>query len=264
MKRLIPVLTLFALLLPSATFAQNHANAGVGEKYWIEFSATWWKPSLDGLVQSDKLGLIGSQIDFITDLGFENSKHQDVRLVLRPGRKHKFRFQYSPLEFTGDSVLTRDIAFAGQIYPVSLPVQSLLTWKVMRVGYEWDFFYRPRGFVGVLLEIRKTDLTAALDSFIASGSIAGTAPLPALGVVGRFYPIRNLAIHLEGSGLKLTDFSPEHSFRALDLEFSATYNVTRNVGVSAGWRRMNTNIRFDEDRGDLNFKGLWLGGVVRY
>jgi len=255
---------LAATVASAQTGRTTDPKAGVGEKYWVEFSATWWQPALDGLVRSDSLGLIGSQIDLVSDLAFKNSSHRDIRLVLRPGKKHRFRFQYTPLGFTGDSLLSRDIAFAGQIYPVSLPVQSALTWNVMRFGYEWDFFYRPRGFVGVLLEVRKTDMTAGIDSIIGSGEIFANAPLPAIGLVGRAYPVRHVALNFEVSGLTLSDLIPDIEFKTLDYEFSATYNVTGNFGVSGGFRRMNTRLVFDTDMGELNFRGLWFGGVVRY
>lgn len=263
--RVMAALVLAAFATPA--FAQGSpagSRPGVGETYWIEFTATWWKPDIEGSVSSDRLGLIGSRIDFVSDLAFENSKHSDIRLVLRPARKHRFRFQYTPLEYAGNSVLSRDITFAGQVYPVSLPVESFLTWKVMRFGYEWDFFYRPRGFVGVLVEIRKTDLTAGLNSIVGSGEIFGEAPIPALGVVGRVYPIRHLAVNFEVAGLKLTNIDDKHDFKTLDLEFSGTYNFTRHFGVSGGWRRMNTDVRFEGDRGDLILAGLWFGGSIRY
>jgi hypothetical protein len=272
MKRPLVLSVLYAgllsLLLAGPCAAQtppdHHATSpGLGEHYWIEGTVTFWKPGLEGAVSSDRLGLIGSRVDFISDLGFENTGHQDVRLVLHPAKKHKVRFQYSHLTFGGDSILARDITFKGQVYPVSLPIQSELTWNVMRLGYEWDFFYRPRGYVGMLVEIRQTDLSASLSSIIASGEVTGNAPQPVLGVAGRVYPVRQLAINLEGSIGKLTDLA-DRDFQSVDFEVSATYNILRTVGVSGGWRRMNTNLTLNSDHGDLNFAGLWIGGVFRY
>jgi len=253
-----------ACAAPARAQGSGTPSSAVGERYYIEFSATWWNPLLTGSVSSDRLGLVGSTIDFVSDLGFNRSRQSDMRLVLRPAKKHKLRLQYTPTDFSAQSVLTRDIAFAGQVYPISLPVESLLTWTVLRLGYEWDFLYKPRGYAGVLLEVRKTDLTAAIDSIIGGGEIAGNAPFPAIGFVGRAYPLKELAINVEVSGLKITDFNPDHAFKLLDMEISATFNVTRNAGVSAGWRRMNTSLVFDTDRGVLDFSGLWFGGVVRY
>ena len=167
----------------------------------------------------------------------DRSRQSDVRLVLRPAKKHKIRFQYTPTDFAAESVLTRDIAFAGQVYPISLPVESLLTWKVMRVGYEWDFFYHPRGFIGVLVTGGFTTLDAGISSIIGSATAEGDAPLLEIGAAGRFYPIRHLAINVEGSGLKLTDLEPDTALKTMSFDLSATYNITNNFGVSGGWRR---------------------------
>jgi hypothetical protein len=41
-------------------------------------------------------------------------------------------------------------------------------------------------------------------------------------------------------------------------------NLTNNVGVEIGWRRMNTFLHIEEDEGDFKFQGLWFGGAVRY
>jgi hypothetical protein len=239
-------------------------NGGIGEKYHFEFSYTWWQPSLGGNVTSDQLGLIGSRVDLTSDLSLEHAQFSDLRFVLRPARKHRIRVQYTPIKFTGSGVLSRDITFAGRVFPISLPVDSQLTWRVLRVGYEWDFFYRPRGFVGVIIEGGVTKLDASISSLVGSASAEGQSPMIAFGMAGRFYPIRHLAINLEGTGLKLTDLQPDSVFKTLDLDLSATYNFTNWVGVSGGWRRTDTSLKFNGDSGEVDFKGFWIGGVVRY
>jgi len=259
-------LTLTASVAPAQTAQPDpkpNPNNAVGEKNWIEFGANWWQPGIDGSVQSDRLGLAGSQIDFQGDLAFDTSRQADFRLVLRPAKKHKIRMQYTPTEFTGESLLTRDINFAGTVYPVSLPVESQLTWRVFRVGYQWDFFYRPRGFVGVIIETGMINMNAGIDSIIGSAEVAATSPIVAFGLAGRFYPIRHLAINMEGTGL-LADVDAENSLETLALDFSATYNFTNYVGVSGGWKRTSTKLQLDADRGTVIFAGLWIGGVFRY
>jgi hypothetical protein len=239
-------------------------NAGIGERYWIEFTYTWWQPGLDGNLTSDRLGVIGSRVDFTADLALESARFTDFRVVLHPAKKHRIRFQYTPIRFEGSGTLTRDITFAGQVFPFSLPVESFLTWKVLRVGYEWDFFYRPRGFVGVIVEAGTVQLDAGIDSIIGGAQAEGQSPLVAFGLAGRFYPIRHLAINVEGTGLQLTDLEPDSLFKTLAFDISATYNFTRIVGVSAGWRRANTSLKLDGDSGDVDFKGFWIGGAIRY
>lgn len=239
-------------------------KSGIGERYRIEFSATWWHPSLNGNVTSDRLGLIGTRVDLGSDLALDTARFADFRFVLRPGKKHRIKIQYTPIKFTGSSTLTRDITFAGIVYPVSLPVQSVLSWKVFRIGYEWDFFYTSRGFVGAIIEGGTTELTAGIESIIGGAEVSGTAPLFAIGMAGRFYPVRHLAINAEGTGLKLTDLKPDHVFKTMSFDVSATYNITNYVGVSGGWRRARAALTLDGDSGELTFAGLWIGGVVRY
>ena len=267
MTRSIACFVLALLVTSRAASAQttgaSDPNAGVGEKYWIEFSATFWQPRLAGSVQSDDLGVVGSRIDLASDLALDRARSSDFRLILRPGKKHRIRLQYTPTDITGEGTLTRDITLGGQVYPVSLPVQSFMTWHVLRAGYEWDFFYRPRGFVGVIIETGYLDMTAGLDSILGTGEVFGEAPLVAVGLAGRFYPIRNLAIHMEGTALK-ANLSPENEIETLALDFSATYNFTRYFGVAGGWRRNHTMLKVDTDIGDVNFSGFWIGGTVRY
>ena len=236
----------------------------VGEKYKVEFSYTFWQPKLDGNLTSDQLGVIGSRVDLTSDLALETARFHDFRFVIRPAKKHRVKIQYTPIEFNGSGTLSRDITFAGVVYPISLPIESLLTWKTFRVGYEYDFYYKPRGFIGVLVMAGTTAFNARIDSVIGSAEALGDAPLIEIGAAGRFYPIRNLAINFEGSGIKLTNLEPDSMLKTLSFDLSATYNFTNNFGVSGGWRRLDTNLVLKGDSGELDFKGLWIGGVVRY
>jgi len=259
----------FVLLLPAIASAQmtrprKAAQPALGEKYRLELAAAWWKPNLFGSVSSDRLNLVGSRVDLVDDLGFGEAKFRDLRVTLRPGLKHKLRFQYTPLEYSASATPHRQITFAGHVYDVALPVDSELGWKVWRFGYEWDFLYRPRGFVGALLEARKTELTAALTSLAVTGDIAAKAPLPSIGLVTRAYVLPDLAVHFEISGLKVPPINDKYEGSYSDMELSGTVNVTNNLGFTIGWRRLNTNLRIEQDFGDLRFQGVWFGGAIRY
>jgi hypothetical protein len=270
------VLTLVgALALSFAIAAPAEAQLGpkrqtepaIGENYVFEVQYLWWKPEIIGSVTSDRLDLVGSRVDLVNDLGFENdTKFRDWRFTFKPGRKHKIRFEYTPLKFKSEGVLTRDITFAGQTFPVSLPIESSLEWKVWRIGYEWDFISKSRGYMGVLGEVRKTQLSASLNSLAASGAVLAEAPLPAIGIVTRVYPLPDLAVHFEYSGMKVPDdaFGKDYGGVYTDMEVSATVNITKSLGVNVGWRRMNTDIRVNSDAGDLNFRGISFGAAVRF
>jgi hypothetical protein len=255
-------------LAPATSQAQYAApelrTEAIGEKYHVEAAFSLWMPSLFGVVSSEQFGILGDEIDFENDLGFKRTRFKDLRIVLRPATKHRFRIQYTPVVYSAETTLNRSVIFNGQLYPVSLPIQSSVGWKVWRVGYEYDFIYKPRGFVGVLVEGRFTEFSAELNSLIATEFTRARAPLPAIGGVGRVYVLPEVAINFELTGFKVPDIDPKYKASYFDWDIHGTFNVNNYVGMQVGWRRMTTFLVVDRDLGDTKFQGMWFGGVVRY
>lgn len=241
------------------------ADPATGENYHVEIGGFLWSPTPDITITSEALGIIGSRIDFVEDLGIEKSTFKQLRVVLRPGRKHKFRFEYTPIHYEATGLLQRDIVFNGILYPISLPVDTELTWRAFRFGYEWDFVYRDRGFVGLLLEAKYTDVEATLSNVIDTEYVRARAPIPAIGVIGRAYPAPNVSITGEFSAFKLPDsIDEDYGGNFYDFDLYATVNFNDYAGVQAGYRSFNVFYHVDEDEGELNLKGLYFGGVLRF
>jgi hypothetical protein len=241
------------------------ARPAIGERYHVEVSGNLWNPALLGIVSSEQFGILGTDIDFVGDLGYEQSRFRDLRIVLRPGRKHRFRLQYTPVRYEAETVLARTIVFNGVKFDANLPVNSQFDWKVWRLGYEYDFFYSSRGFVGVLFDVRHTTMEAEISSIITNTEYTrARAPLPAIGVVGRAYVIPELAVNFEVSGFRLPDVDPKYAASYFDWDVYGTFNFTEHVGLQAGWRKVSTYLAIEQDKGDLQFKGLWFGAALRY
>jgi hypothetical protein len=219
---------------------------------------------VQGIISSEQFGIPGDDVDFVRDLAFEQQRFGDMRFVLRPGKKHRFRFQYTPISYAAETSLRRPIVFNGQRYDIALPVASEFEWKVWRIGYEFDVFYTSRGFVGILFDVRQTRMTAHLASPILDEFTTASAPLPALGVVGRAYPIRNVAINFEVSGFRLPNIDPDYVGSYYEWDIHGTFNVNENLGLTGGWRRTTTYLGIKNDIGDLKFQGIWFGAAVRY
>ena len=99
----------------------------------------------------------------MNDLGIEKTWFKQLRIVLRPAKKHKFRFEYTPITYDAVGTLPTNIVFNGILFPVTFPVTTNLQWKAYRFGYEYDFVSRDRGFVGLILEAKYTDVQATLE-----------------------------------------------------------------------------------------------------
>jgi hypothetical protein len=239
-------------------------GGAVGERYHVELGGTFWSPAPDLIISSEQFGIPGTEIDAASDLGFEEQRFRDLRLVLRPSRTFKFRLGYTPIRYDTQTTLQRTIIFNGQRYDVGLPVNSTLEWNAWRFGLEWDFIYRSRGFVGFIAEAKYTDLNVTLATPVGSLTefTRVRVPVPTIGGIARVYPLRNLAVTGEVTGLRLT--IDENEGQYLEYDINGTYNFTHNFGVRAGYRSLGVNYRVDDDRGELNLTGLYFGGLVRF
>lgn len=235
-----------------------------GERYHFELSFNFWNPTPDIVITSEGLGIPGSDIDFVTDLGIEKKRFRQIRAMVRPGTKHKLRFEYTPISYDSSATLTRDVVFNGITYPISLPVETELKWNAYRFTYEWDFVSRPRGFVGLLLEAKYTDVETTLTNVVDTQFVRARAPIPAIGIIGRGYIMPNVAITAEFSGLKIPEIDEEYAAKYFDFDLYGTVNFTNNVGAQFGYRSFNVHYLVEEDEGSLKMKGLYFGGTVRF
>ena len=222
------------------------------------------------MISSERLGLVGSDVDFKSDLAFSSSRFRELHFVFRPTTKFKVRLQHSPLKYDASTVLERTINFGGVEFPLTVPVTSSFDWTMLRVGAEYDFVHRSRGFVGVLVEARRTRMEATVmtpgASLVdpATVSIDREAWLPAIGIVVRGYVLPRLAIDVEYGGSKIPKIQDKYSGHYTDFDIHATFSLANSLGVQAGWRKVNTFLDVEEDTGDVTFQGPWLGAVFRY
>jgi hypothetical protein len=245
--------------------AKPASNRATGENYHVEIGGFLWPPSPEIAISSESLGIIGSKIDFVTDLGIETSTFKQIRVVLRASTKHKFRFEYTPITYTAHATLKRSLIFNGISYPVTLPVDTELKWKAYRFSYEYDFVYQDRGFVGLLLEAKYTDVEATLANRIDTEFVHARAPVPAVGFIGRAYPASNISITGEFSFFPLPEsISDKYKAKYYDFDFYGTVNFTDNFGAQGGYRSFDVFYHIDSDEGDLRLKGFYFGGIVRF
>lgn len=243
-------------------------NPAIGEDFHIEGGVSFWNPTSDISVASSGsgalAGLVGTTIDAKQDLGFVDQRLPEFQVMLRPAPAHKFRFQYIPINYDASSTLNRTIVFNGQRYQVGLPVNSTLEWKAYRFGYEFDFIRRSQGFVGFIAEAKYTDVQVSLTSPVASEFVQARAPIPALGGIGRYYFVPNVAITGELTLFKLPTIQDRYAGHYVDLDIYGTFNLQKNVGLQAGYRALDMGYLVKQDTGSFVLKGLYFGVIARY
>jgi hypothetical protein len=265
-----------ALLAAARADAQFQvADPVPGEQYVVELGLYWWTPTPVLDIQTGALAAVGeNRVDFVQEFGIENRRFTEFRATLKAGRKHKLRFSRVPMRYDESATLTRTIDFGGATFPVSVPATADLEWLLWRVGYEWDFASTDRGFVGLVTEIKINQVTAELAAENLGSELTEiTAPVPTIGIVARGYPGRHVSITGEFTGFSVPGFvgnwvskavGDDFEAKMFDFDIYATVNLGRNVGIQGGYRSVTADYTVDDDAGDLEMKGPYFGGLVRF
>jgi len=269
---LVSVVTLGLLAVPAGASAQYRSQsmngAGIAEDYHIEAAYSWWNAEPDLIVNSESLGILGSDVDLISDLGIEKKKLGKFDLVLKPSKKHRFKFEHLPIKYQTDAFpVTREFIFNGQRFTIGLPVTTSVNFSNDTFGYEYDFLYFSRGFVGASINVMLSNIDVDLQSPIGNEFFQQAVPIPAFGFAGRGYVTPNLAIDAEIKFFRIPEsleqqLEGDGSYNDFDLH--GTYNINKYVGAQLGWRKTTIFYQAAQDRGDLKFTGYYFGGVVRY
>lgn len=254
---------------PSTTKSGGGGRTPINEPYHVEVAFNLWDPVPQFIVSSESLGIPGSAIDVQADLNVQQKQMYEIRLQLRPGKHHKFRFHYLPMAYTGQTTLSTEIIFNGIKFPVSADVATDFRWNTYRIGYEGDFVSRDWGYIGVILEAKYTDARVELNSPAIGREFAqARAPIPAIGATARVYPVKWVAITGEFTAFKLPEGiqgiptgTEAHYF---DWDINGTVNFTHNFGVEAGYRTLDLRYSVEQDNGQARLKGFYFGGVARF
>ena len=249
----------------TAQFLAQPANLPIGENSHVELFAGTWAPTSAMSIASDAFGIGGTYIDLTRDLAVTPDRFTELRLRLRPGRRHRFRIDYLPVNYAAETIVERRLVFRGIAYDVGEPVHSTLTWKTVRLGYEYDVIHRRLGHFGVILEAKYTELEAALNSSSDREFVRARGPIPAFGAVLRLYPLSALSVAAEVTAIRLpNNVVNKYSGRYVDVDIYAAMNFIESLGLQIGYRSLDLSLVANEDIADLRLAGIYLGALLRF
>jgi len=175
-KRIYVVLSLFlpVLLLPVSALA-----------FEIGARGHYWFPTLDGTVKVDEASIIGTTVDFDTDLGIEDENYPSVEVFVGAG-DHHLSFTYMDIDYAGSKTLTKTVVFRGQTYAVSAVVDSSIKYQMMDLHYQYDLLDLENvlaGFsLGGVLQVKYLDGDVALKTTGIDEKEEFTLPIPMIGL----------------------------------------------------------------------------------
>ncbi len=247
------------------------------ENFTLELGLASWTPTPELLLQTGALARLGeAEVDLVREFAIEDTRFRDFSVTLKAGRKHKIRFNRLEMKYDEAAVLERSFTFGGQEFPVSIPATALLTWDLWRFGYEWDFVATGRGLLGVIVDLKYNRVDAELAAEGVGATVTeATAPVPTIGFIARVYPHRAFSITTEFTGFSVPGFigdrisdslSDDDDFEAKLYEFDiyGTLNFGRHLGIQGGYRRLSAEYLVEDDAGDLELRGWYWGGLLRF
>ena len=254
MKTRIPLLAAAMLCVSGVASAQSSP-----ENFGFEAGLIFWKPSPEIVLTS---GTVGTPVDFVSTFAVEDKRFRSYRIVTKAG-KHKVRFSKENIKYDPTATLTQTIRFQGQTYTVGVPTTAELDWHLTRIGYEWDPVSTPRGFLGLVFDLKYNTMKAQLSAPGVTAEIfEHTIPVPTIGGIGRGYLGQYISVTAELTGFKVnrSDFVAKF----FDFDLYGTANFGRNLGAQYGYRSVTLNYDIDNDAGDVKLKGPYFGLLVRF
>ncbi|MDI6784557.1 MAG: hypothetical protein QME64_10745 [bacterium] len=259
MVKKVGLLVFLVVMFVSLAYAES--------PFRMEFEGRYWMPELTSKAKVTEAGVVGTEIDLVSDLGFEDQDFPEGRLSWYLGANSKIRAAYTQFNYDGDNQITRTFNFNGEVYTVGTRVISDLNVQYLRVGWIWNFINTEQGKfkLGAILEGKGIWLDAKVDAPNVVPAISQeeevVVGLPTLGATVEIAPVPKFTIFGEISGLPAGDFG-----YCFDAEAGVKIAPVANFCIIGGYRVLDVKGE-DSDTDDfvkVKLKGAFAGASLRF
>ena len=239
----------FGIVLPASAF-----ELGVRGYYWF--------PKLSGDIRVDKDGITGTELDLENDLGIENKSYPVIEVFSGIGRHHLSVAFYN-LDYDGDTVLTKNVYFNGQLFHANERIVSNLKYDNYDVMYRYDLIdlenFLAGGSLGLVARTMVFDGSAALASATVSTRENFTAPIPMAGLnlhVGILKDFIEARVLVTGIGYRdNTAFDGQAEISLTPLPF---------LDIHGGYRFLKIDADQDDVKLDFDNSGLYVALTISF
>lgn len=199
----------------------------------------------------------GTEIDAEDDLGLDDSELMpQAEITLLPGKHHLLRFSGLTTRRSASHVIDQEIFFDDEVYEPGERVDSELDLKMFGLTYGYRFIVHERaeltGTFGI--QVASVDSNAVVRSRVIREAESGVAPLPLVGVEGRYdFTDRWSA---EGRLQYLTANVNDVDGSILDARIAVTWRLNPYLVFGLGYRSFEIDVdsRDPEDPGRVDMK----------
>ena len=253
MKRMFLIficfLGVFSIVLPVSAF-----ELGVRGYYWF--------PELSGVIRADNAGIVGTELDLKDDLGVDNKSYPVVEVFAGIG-KHHLSLAFYNLDYDGDTVLTKDIYFNGELFQVNERIASSLKYDNYDVMYRYDLIdlenFLAGGSLGLVARLMVFDGSASITSATVTTKENFTAPIPMVGAnfhVGILKDILEARVLVTGIGYR--------DNKAFDGQAEISLTLFPFLDIHGGYRFLKIDVEEDDVKFDFDNSGLYVGLSVSF
>ena len=185
-------------------------------------------------------GSEGTPFSLKNDLTAKGAIFYRIRLNYTLKMRHTFSLLYAPLEIKSEGFVAKDILFNGELFPANVHINGTYKFNSYRLTYRYDLVNKPKIVFGLgfTAKIRDAKIALAADGFASEKKNVGFVPIINFRLM---WNIDNkFGLLLDGDALA----APQG--RAEDVLIAATYKLSDNLRIRAGYRILEGGADNDE------------------
>ena len=246
----------------SPSYSPDPAPNVIEDRFRVE--VTLFGASIDTQLRVDEsLTLPGTLLYAEDDLGLDDSDLMpQAEITLLPGKHHLLRLSGFTTRRSASTILDEEIFFDDEVYEPGERVDSQFDLLMFGLTYGYRFIASDRAELTATfgVQIASVDLNAVVRSRVIREAESGVAPLPMLGIEGRydFTPRWSAEARIQYLSADIDDVDGE----ILDARIAGTWRMNPYLVFGLGYRAFTIDIdsRDPEDPGlvQLDLSGPML------
>jgi hypothetical protein len=261
--KLAPIVVSFSLL--AAVPAVSRAEAGNPLTDTLSVGLGTFVVNTGTDIRVDGTGGVrGTDINLERDLGVGGDTTR-FRLdgYWRFAKRHKVRVMYFDNDTKASRVLSKEIVFQGQTYPIDAQMDTRVRTQVFEVAYAYAFVKNDSWEVDATAGIHNLNFKIGLDGHLQNleisrgQSASANGPLPVIGVEGIGHLTDQLYLDAQVQFFRIS-ISP-YDGRVEDYNLSLMWQPFKNVAFGAGYDQFVTRVDVSANAFDGNLRWRYSG-----
>ncbi len=228
----------------------------------VSITADYWMPGIDANIKSSELGAIGTDIDIIDDLGFDDSENiPSIKASIDLPFLPELVVSYFKIDGSASKTITKNITYKGYSYTAAGNVTSKYDITHYEAFLQFNLLNQDFGKLGFLVGAKyfevDTELKETATGTTNTESVDG--PVPIIGIAAGIKLPAKFRFEAMARGLSLEIGDIDAAL--YDIEAALHYDFNRFIRASVGYRYflIDGEDTSTNDSVDIKFAGPFLG-----